>query len=131
MKLRVFRPQREPGFRLSVADLAIAAGAVLAAFVVSRLPDVAELWPLPIHVFATFFCFCNLFRIATRQEAFWCCTFVASILGTAALGLPPYPAVLVATVPTALGAVVWSAVAGKYDGVMYERVAALLRGRAF
>lgn len=122
MRLRAFSPQKEPGFRLSVFDVALGVSASVASCVIANAEGLAALWPLPIHIYGTFFLFCNVFRIGTRQEFFWCASFVV-ILGLAMLaGARPYPLVLAFTIPTALLAVFMSARRGKYDGVLQEYV---------
>jgi uncharacterized protein (DUF1810 family)/membrane-bound metal-dependent hydrolase YbcI (DUF457 family) len=124
MRLRVFRAQKAPGFRLSVSDVLIGVAAVIASSAMFEIPGVEMLWPLPVHVFTTFFCFCNVFRIGTRQEVFWMAT-VACAFGIAVLAeIRPYPFMIAATVPTAVIAVFRSARGGRYNGVCHRAVRA-------
>jgi hypothetical protein len=122
MKLLAFKAEKAPGFRLSVSDLLIGGGAVLTSWGTSCLPQVDVLWPLPVHVFATFFCFCNIFRIGTRQEIFWSATAVSAFGVAAFAEMEPYPFALAITVPTALIAVIWSARRGLYNGIGHRAV---------
>ncbi|MNU47197.1 hypothetical protein D3C71_360790 [compost metagenome] len=125
MRIRAFRPQKEPGVRLSLADIGMVAAAGGASLMLSRDPNLREIAPMPIHLIATFLCFCNLFRIGTAAEVAWGAVFVLSWGAVAAMGLPPYPAVLATTVPALAAAVVWSAMWGRYNGIGHRAVAAM------
>jgi hypothetical protein len=80
MKLRLFKVQTEPGFRLSLADLSLLAilGG-LSAWLRISLPE-NSLWPLPAYIGMSFFLFCNVFRVGNNAEAFWYIPFVACVL---------------------------------------------------
>lgn len=123
MKFRVFRPQKEPGVRLSLADLAIVAVAAGASWLMSGDPVLHATSPAPIHLVLTYLCFCNLFRIGTGAEMTWAAVFVASWTTLAAWGTDPYPLVLAPTVPALVFVVVWSALYGRYKGVGHDLVA--------
>jgi hypothetical protein len=129
MKLRAFRPQKARGFRLSVPDILIGAAAAGLSWAVTDIPELAILWPLPVHVFATFFLFCNICRIGTRQELFWLSTITASLAGAYGADVEPYPAILFTTVPSAILAVGWSASAGRYNGVAHQAVGRIVANR--
>jgi Uncharacterized conserved protein len=131
VKFRVFRPQKEPGVRLSVADVGIVSVAFGASVLLFNDPYLCALWPLPIHLICTFLCFCNLFRIGTPAELTWASVFLLSWIGAAAMALPPYPAVLVTTVPALVAVVVWSMFHGHYNGLFHDRVAAMRNVRDF
>ena len=123
MRLHAFEAQKEPGFRLSVGDL-LSFGLALAAWrAILEWPGMEPLAPLPLHIFATFFVFCNVCRIATALEVVWGLAMVASVAAIGLLGLPLYPALLVPTSIVMLGLVAWSAAYGKYDGVGHGRIA--------
>jgi uncharacterized protein (DUF1810 family) len=117
VRIRGFRPQKEPGLRLSLADIGMVVAAVVASALLAQDPALRPISPMPLHLIATFLCFCNIFRIGTAAEIAWSCVFVASLGGVAALGLPPYPAVLATTIPALAAAIAWSAVWGRYNGI--------------
>jgi len=75
-----FRIQRTPGFRFNLIDLILIA--VLLALTVGwrAAYPVQHLYLLPLYVGASFFLFCNVFRIGNRLEAPWYLTFVALTL---------------------------------------------------
>lgn len=130
MRIRAFRPQKEPGLRLSLADIGMVAAAGGASLVLARDPNLREIAPMPIHLIATFLCFCNLFRIGTAAEVAWGAVFVLSMGAVAAMGLPPYPAVLATTVPALAAAIAWSAIWGRYNGIGHREVAAMRSRRS-
>ncbi len=125
MRIRGFRPQKEPGLRLSFADIGMVAAAVAASVILARDPALHPISPMPLHLIATFLCFCNIFRIGTAAEIAWSLVFIVSWIVAAAVGMPPYPAILVTTVPALAAAVAWSAAWGRYNGIGYRRVAAM------
>lgn len=125
MRIRAFRSQKEPGVRLSVADIGMVVAAGGASLVLARDTNLREIAPMPVHLIATFLCFCNLFRIETAAEVAWGAVFVLSLGFVAAMGLPPYPAVLATTVPALLASVVWSVMWGRYNGIGHRNVAAM------
>jgi uncharacterized protein (DUF1810 family) len=127
MKFRVFRPQREPGVRLSVADLAILAAAAGASWLMAGDPVLRAASPAPLHLVLTYLCFCNLFRIGTAAEIAWAAVFVVTWATVLAMGLDPYPVVLLATLPALVLAVVFSALWGRYNGIGHNRIARLRR----
>jgi hypothetical protein len=122
MRIRLFRAQKEPGLRLSVADLGMAALAVAAWRLLASHPELAAVAPLPLHLVLTFLCFCNIFRIGTIAEICWAGVLVVSWAAGAALGMPPYPFLLWTTIPAASAAVVGSALWGKYNGIGHSLV---------
>jgi hypothetical protein len=116
MKWLTFEIQREPGFRFNLIDLGLI-GALVAAsaawYVV--FPD-QHLYLLPLYVGASFFLFCNVFRIGNRLEPWWYLTFVA--LTVYGLTQPEFPWLLMLAI---CEAVKWALIAyrvrrGPYRG---------------
>ena len=77
MKWRTFEIQREPGFRFNLIDLSLIAALVAASTAWYALFPEDYLYLLPLYVGASFFLFCNVFRIGNRTEMPWYVTFVA------------------------------------------------------
>lgn len=76
MKWRTFEIQREPGFRFNLIDLLLIAAILVVAWIgASFFPD-HHLYLLPLYVGASFFLFCNVFRIGNRLEACWYVPFL-------------------------------------------------------
>jgi hypothetical protein len=90
MRFRIYRSQQEPGFRLSLADLAIGVAMVTTSYVLVGT-TAWELAPLPIHAYLTFFCFCNIFRIGRKQEVVWWVVAFLVLEFRLWTGAPPYP----------------------------------------
>ncbi len=120
MKLRVFSRQSEPGFRLSVVDLAVLAGALFLAWLAYGRGDWAVLAPLPIHLVATFFMFCNVIRIKTRFEIIWMMTYAVAVILALLLDLPLWPTVLTTTTASFLAVVGHALLSGQHRGVFYR-----------
>ena len=83
----------KPGFRISATDVAfLVAAAILgaAAFVAAAwLPVLGALLrtvgALVLYVPATFFVYCNVFRVGRRREYLWVAWFLASCLASVLL----------------------------------------------
>lgn len=123
MRIRGFRAQKEPGVRLSVADMAMALACAGAWWWMASVPELEHVAPLPLHLMGTFLCFCNIFRIGTRAEIAWMASFVTSWIVLSLAGATPYPAILWLTVPSMAAVILWSAVRGKYNGLGHADVA--------
>ena len=125
MRFPLFKAQKEPGFRLSLGDVFLGAALGGLSWVLSSVPDLAPIWPLPVHVFLTYFCFCNVFRIGLKQEVCWMAVAVAAFAACLASGIDPYPSVIPPTVAMMVVSITWSALRGRYNGVFHRRVACL------
>lgn len=121
MKLHVFERQHKPGFRLNILDLAviaIAAGLFLTLRPSERFGLIA---PVPLHLAATFFLFCNVIRVRTRHEIAWSLTYVGSLGSAAWFDLPLWPTVLTTTTASFLAVVVHALMTGQHHGVFCRR----------
>lgn len=125
MRLRLFRPAREPGFRLSMLDLLILAALGALSVWIRSMAQEHGLWLLPIYTGVSFFLFCNVFRVGNATEAFWYIPFVLCV----AVGLV-YPdrlwwIVLCVCEPIRLVLIAYRIAKGPYVGVfsrLEERV---------
>ena len=89
MKWLTFEIRREPGFRFNLIDLFLIGALIAASAGWHAVFPEDHLYLLPLYVGASFFLFCNVFRIGNRMEVPWYLTFVA----IAAYGLtqPEFP----------------------------------------
>lgn len=67
-----------PGFRLSVSDLGLIGVVCLFAWLIHEMMPGLTLYLLPLYIGATFFLFCNVFRIGNRLERFWYLPFTSA-----------------------------------------------------
>ncbi len=77
MKWLTFEIQHEPGFRFNLTDLILITALVAASAGWYAVFPEHYLYLLPLYVGASFFLFCNVFRIGNRMEPPWYLTFVA------------------------------------------------------
>jgi hypothetical protein len=71
LKSKWFKVKRSPGFRLNLADILFVTGLCGISFYVYSLHPELSLYGLPLYLGASFFCFCNIFRIGNKLEPFW------------------------------------------------------------
>ena len=125
MKWLTFEIQREPGFRFNLIDLMLIAALVAAsALWYAVFPD-QHLYLLPLYVGASFFLFCNVFRIGNRMEPPWYLCFVA--LTVYGIAQPEFPWLLLLAVCESLkwaliGYRIWR---GPYHGAFHRQVSKL------
>ena len=77
MKWLTFDIQRAPGFRFNLVDLILISVLAAVALGWREVFPHQHLYLLPLYVGASFFLFCNVFRIGNRLEAPWYLSFVA------------------------------------------------------
>lgn len=72
----LFHVKRSPGFRLNLTDVIfIIVLCGLSYFLFYTIPE-ETLYGIPIYLGASFFCFCNVFRIGNKLEPFWYIPFL-------------------------------------------------------
>jgi len=84
--------RHEHGFRLNVMDLVLGSASVAASLAIASFD--MPLWWAPAYLFATFFMFCNVLRIARGYELAWCAIVAATTLGAAVLAPMHLPMLL-------------------------------------
>ena len=80
MNIRVFDVQKEKGFRINVLDMifiALLIGSSVAIY--SYIGALGYYFLLPLYVGFTFFLFCNVFRLRTRDEMIWTFLFLTIV----------------------------------------------------
>ena len=125
MRWRIFKIQREPGFRLNGFDLAFLMLLAGISWVLWRAAPEASFWGLPLYLGGSFFQFCNVFRIGNRLEALWYVPFVVIAgygLGTNDLERFWWFVVMVLE-PIKWGLVAYRVLHGPYRGIGYRWVA--------
>ena len=123
MRWRTFEVQREPGFRLNLADLALIAALLAVSLAWRAVYAEQHLWLLPLYVGFSFFLFCNVFRIGNRTEVPWYAVFVA----IAGWGLTrdefPWGPMLVVCETLKVVLIAWRIWRGPYVGAFHHRLA--------
>ncbi len=117
MKWLTFEIQREPGFRFNLIDLLLILALLAITYGLYRAaPDSHFVW-LPLYVGASFFLFCNVFRIGNRMEVFWYLPFVVVVL--CVHGRPEifWPAVLLICEPLKIVLIAVCVVRGRTRGI--------------
>ena len=80
MNIRVFDVQKEKGFRINVLDMifiALLIGSSVAIYF--YIGALGYYFLLPLYVGFTFFLFCNVFRLRTRDEMIWTFLFLTIV----------------------------------------------------
>lgn len=72
-----FDIQKAPGFRLNLIDMMLIAFLLAVSAAVFFCYPHGFYWAIPLYLGASFFLFCNVFRIGTRLEAPWWIMFLA------------------------------------------------------
>ena len=121
MKWRTFEIDRKPGFRFNLIDLILITAIVTVTAVAGLLFPYYHLYFLPLYVGASFFLFCNVFRIGNRLEAFWYVPFL--VITAFALREPSrfWMSVLGLCEPLRILVIVCSIRIGTYRGVFSGR----------
>lgn len=117
MKMHVFKRQTEPGFRLNVVDLLFLLLAFGTSYVASQSDVWAALAPLPIHLSAVFFLFCNVVRVRTRSEIIWMATYAASFAFAISFSLSLWPTVLSLSTASLAAVITHALWSGDHRGV--------------
>jgi len=80
VNIQIFKVQKEKGFRINVVDvifiLLLIASSV---FIYSYLGDLGYYFLLPLYVGFSFFLFCNVFRLRTKDEMIWTFLFLTIV----------------------------------------------------
>ena len=80
MNIRVFDVQKEKGFRINVLDMifiVLLIGSSVAIY--AYIGTLGYYFLLPLYVGFTFFLFCNVFRLRTRDEMIWTFLFLTIV----------------------------------------------------
>lgn len=130
MKWLTFEIQREPGFRLNLTDLILIAALVGASAAWWAVFPAQYLFLLPIYVGASFFLFCNVFRIGNRTEVPWYLTFVA--ITAYGFTVEEFPWTLLLCVGEGLkwSLIAWRIRRGPYVGAFYRQLSRYSAARA-
>jgi len=78
MKFQIFKVQKEKGFRINLVDIIfilLLMGA--SSYIYKTVETMGYYFLLPLYVGFTFFLFCNVFRLKTKDEMLWTLFFIA------------------------------------------------------
>lgn len=111
--------RHEHGFRLNVMDLLLGGASVASSFAIASFD--MPLWWAPSYLFATFFMFCNVLRIARGYELAWCAIVSLTTLGASALAPVHLPMLLPAVGIAAQVALGFAAIKAKRTHGIFSR----------
>ncbi len=83
MKFQIFKVQKERGFRINLLDILfilLLIGASVSIYL--YIGDLGHYFLLPLYIGFTFFLFCNVFRLKTKDELLWTLFFMLSTMIT-------------------------------------------------
>ena len=121
MSMRLFSVKHEPGFRFNLGDLLLLLFLGGISVLAYRVSTFNYYYLLPVYVGASFFLFCNVFRIGNRPEAVWYVTFV--VLCAFMFGRPElfWPVVLGVCEPLKLALILWRIRQPAYEGIFARK----------
>lgn len=122
MKWLTFEIQRAPGFRFNLIDCILIASLVVVSAGWYAVFPVQYLYLLPLYVGASFFLFCNVFRIGNRLEIPWYLTFVALMLYGFKQDEFPWTLLLAGCEAVKWGLIGYRIRSGSYIGAFYQRL---------
>jgi hypothetical protein len=122
MRLRIFKVKKAPGFRLSLADILFLVLLGTLSFLAREYFSAYSLYLVPAYLGASFFLFCNVFRIGDGLELIWYGSFLC--LSLVLLWRPEYYWLLVLGIcePLKLGLIIHRVGSGDYVGVYSSRI---------
>jgi len=114
--MHMFQHKREPGFRVNAGDILLIGVCLGISAWLSNIGMGPVSW-VPAYVVATFFLFCNVFRIGRAQELVWAACFTAVSMAALYLEMPYWETVLPVSIPVTAAVVFWAWRTGSYNGV--------------
>ena len=79
MKIPISKVKKEAGFRINLVDIIfIGLLGSTSYYLYTVLGDKDNLYLLPLYMGFTFFLFCNVFRLRTKEELIWTLFFLLS-----------------------------------------------------
>ena len=80
MNIRIFDVQKEKGFRINLVDILFIALLIgSSVYIYTQLGNLGYYFLLPLYVGFSFFLFCNVFRLKTRDEMIWTFLFLTIV----------------------------------------------------
>jgi len=77
VNIQIFKVQKEKGFRINVVDIVFILLLIgFSVFIYTYLGDLGYYFLLPLYVGFSFFLFCNVFRLRTKDEMIWTFLFL-------------------------------------------------------
>lgn len=125
MKWLTFKIQKEPGARFNLIDAILISAIIAVTFYASKYFGQNHYYLIPAYVGATFFLFCNVFRIGNNKEPIWYFTFVALTLYY--FGRPDlyWPRILMVCEPLKAALIGYMILRGEYRGIFFEQIRGL------
>ena len=83
MNIPISKVKKEAGFRMNIIDVVFIGLLGSASYYIYTILGSSEnLYLLPLYVGFTFFLFCNVFRLRTKEELIWTLSFLITALVT-------------------------------------------------
>jgi len=80
VNIQIFKVQKEKGFRISIVDVVFILLLIASSvFIYTYLGDLGYYFLLPLYVGFSFFLFCNVFRLRTKDEMIWTFLFLTIV----------------------------------------------------
>jgi len=77
VNIQIFKVQKEKGFRINLVDIVFILLLIgFSIFIYTYLGDLGYYFLLPLYVGFSFFLFCNVFRLRTKDEMIWTFLFL-------------------------------------------------------
>jgi len=77
VNIQIFKVQKEKGFRINLVDIVFILLLIgFSVFIYTYLGDLGYYFLLPLYVGFSFFLFCNVFRLRTKDEMIWTFLFL-------------------------------------------------------
>lgn len=125
MSRLTFKIKRTPGFRFNLIDLLLILSLSALSLLLFFVFPYGGLYLLPLYVGATFFLFCNVFRIGNSLEPYWYVIFLVAAAAGIIFSDRPWFWILVVCEPVKVVLILYSLIRPGYRGAGYEFVAGL------
>jgi len=80
VNIQIFKVQKEKGFRINVVDVLFILLLIASSVsIYTYLGDLGYYFLLPLYVGFSFFLFCNVFRLRTKDEMIWTFLFLTIV----------------------------------------------------
>jgi hypothetical protein len=80
VSIQIFKVQKEKGFRINLVDIIFILLLIGSSiFIYTHLGSLGYYFALPLYIGFSFFLFCNVFRVRTKDEMIWTFLFLTIV----------------------------------------------------
>jgi asparagine N-glycosylation enzyme membrane subunit Stt3 len=80
VSIQIFKVQKEKGFRINLVDIIFILLLIGSSiFIYTHLGSLGYYFSLPLYIGFSFFLFCNVFRLRTKDEMIWTFLFLTIV----------------------------------------------------